>query len=210
MAVNFSVMKEKNKQEQPMTTDSSKEKNHFENGSGGTDTTMNINTDENISGTSHLNEPVTQEDEVEKMQAEIRDLKDKYLRQVAEFENFRKRSARERIELIQTAGKEVIQSLLEVLDDCDRAEKQLQAAGNIATVKEGVQLVFNKLRSTLQSKGLKPMQSIGTDFNPDIHEAITEIPAPNADMKGKVIDELEKGYYLNDKIIRFAKVVVGK
>lgn len=189
-----------------MTTDSGKEKNNYENGSG--DTTMNINTDESMSGTSHLNEPVTQEDEVEKMQAEIRDLKDKYLRQVAEFENFRKRSARERIELIQTAGKEVIQSLLEVLDDCDRAEKQLQAAENIGTVKEGVQLVFNKLRSTLQSKGLKPMQSIGTDFNPDIHEAITEIPAP--DMKGKVIDEVEKGYYLNDKIIRFAKVVVGK
>lgn len=186
-----------------MTTDSGKE-------NGGTDTTMNINTDENMGGTSHLNEPVTQEDEVEKMQAEIRDLKDKYLRQVAEFENFRKRSARERIELIQTAGREVIQSLLESLDDCDRAEKQLQGADNIATVKEGVQLVFSKLRSTLQSKGLKAMQSIGTDFDPDKHEAITEIPAPNAELKGKVIDEVEKGYYLNDKIIRFAKVVVGK
>lgn len=193
-----------------MTTDSSKEKNHFENGSGGADTTMNINTDENISGTSHLNEPVAQEDEVEKMQAEIRDLKDKYLRQVAEFENFRKRSAREKIELIQTAGREVIQSLLEVLDDCDRAEKQLQGAENNGAVKEGVQLVFSKLRSTLQSKGLKPMQSIGTEFDPDKHEAITEIPAPSGDLKGKVVDEVEKGYYLNDKIIRFAKVVVGK
>lgn len=181
-----------------------------ENGGSGTDTTMNINTDENMSGTSHLNEPVVQEDQVEKMESEIRELKDKYLRQVAEFENYKKRNARERMELIQTAGKDVIQSLLEVMDDCDRAEKQLNSTGDTFAGKEGVQLVFNKLRSTLQAKGLKAMQSIGTDFNPDHHEAITEIPAPQEQMKGKVIDEVEKGYYLNDKIIRFAKVVVGK
>jgi molecular chaperone GrpE len=104
----------------------------------------------------------------------------------------------------------VIQSLLEVLDDCDRAEKQLNSSSEVAAIKEGVQLVFNKLRNTLQAKGLKPMQSIGTDFNPDHHEAISQIPAQQEQMKGKVIDEVEKGYYLNDKIIRFAKVVVGK
>ena len=141
---------------------------------------------------------------------ELQELKDKYLRQVAEFDNFRKRTAREKVELIQTAGKDVIVSLLDVIDDCDRAEKQLLTSGETSVAQEGVLLVFNKLRNILQSKGLKPMQSIGTPFNPDQHEAITEIPVPDAELKGKVIDELEKGYYLNDKIIRFAKVVVGK
>jgi molecular chaperone GrpE len=179
------------------------------NRENGTNSAMDINTDESISGTSHLNEPVTSEDEVEKLKAEVAELKDKYLRQVAEFENFRRRTAKERIEMIQTAGKEVITSLLDVLDDCDRAEKQLQASED-ALLKEGIQLVFNKFRTTMQSKGVKPMQTIGSDFNPDQHEAITEIPAPTEALKGKVIDEVVKGYYLNDKIIRFAKVVVGK
>ena len=149
------------------------------------------------------------QDETERLKNEIQELKDKYLRQAAEFDNFRKRNARERLELIQTAGKDVIVSLLEVLDDCDRAEKQLQATEELGTVKEGVQLVFNKLKTILQSKGLKPMQSVGTPFNPDQHEAITEVRVSDPELKGKVIDEVEKGYYLNDKIIRFAKVVVG-
>jgi molecular chaperone GrpE len=179
------------------------------NRENGNNAGMDINTDESISGTSHLNEPVANEDEVEKLKAEIAELKDKYLRQVAEFDNFRRRTAKERIETIQTAGKEVITSLLDVLDDCDRAEKQLQASED-GPLKEGIQLVFNKLKNTMLSKGVKPMQTIGTDFNPDQQEAITEIPAPTDAMKGKVIDELQKGYYLNDKIIRFAKVVVGK
>jgi molecular chaperone GrpE len=175
----------------------------------GTEVPFDLNTDESVSGSSHLNEPVGSEDEVEKLTAQVEDLKDKYLRQVAEFDNFRRRTAKERLELVQTAGKDVIVSLLDVLDDCDRAEKQLQKEpGNAA--KEGVQLVFTKLRNTLQSKGLKPMQTIGTEFNPDNHEAITEIPAPTEELKGKVVDEVVKGYYLNDKIIRFAKVVVGK
>ncbi|MNL50070.1 heat shock protein GrpE [compost metagenome] len=99
---------------------------------------------------------------------------------------------------------------MDVLDDCDRAEKQLQSSDDIAVQKEGIQLVFNKLRSNLQAKGVKAMESINADFDVEKHEAITEIPAPSEDMKGKVIDEVMKGYYLNDKIIRFAKVVVGK
>jgi molecular chaperone GrpE len=172
--------------------------------------TIDINTDESVSGSTHLNEPVANEDEIEKLKAEVQELKDKYLRQVAEFDNFRKRTAKERLELIQTAGKDVIVPLLEVLDDCDRAEKQLQTSNDAAAIKEGVQLVFTKLRNSLQAKGVKPMQSIGTDFDPDRHEAITEIPAATKEMQGKVVDEVEKGYYLNDKIIRFAKVVVGK
>src|ERR1700744_250190 len=168
-----------------------------------------LNTDENIAGATHLNISA-REEEVERLKDELQEQKDKYLRLFAEFDNFRKRSARENLELRQTAGKEVIISLLDVMDDCDRAEKQLQATDNIDQVKEGVQLVFSKLRSVLQSKGLKAMQSINTDFDVEKHEAITEIPVQDPKMKGKVIDEVQKGYYLNDKIIRFAKVVVGK
>ncbi len=171
---------------------------------------MGFNTDENAAGTSHLNEPVSEQSETEKLQAELQEQKDKYLRLMAEFDNFRRRTAKERLELIQTAGKDVIVSLLDVLDDCDRAEKQLAASDDIAIQKEGIQLVFNKLRTTLQGKGVKVMESIQTDFDVEKHEAITEIPAPTDKLKGKVLDEVVKGYYLNDKLIRFAKVVVGK
>jgi molecular chaperone GrpE len=169
-----------------------------------------INSDENMSGSSYLNDEIVEENTIQKLSEELQEQKDKYLRLVAEFDNFKKRNARERIELIQTAGKEVITSLLDVLDDSDRAEKQLQKSDDINQVREGVQLVFNKLRSTLQSKGLKAMESIHTEFDVEKHEAITEIPAPSEDLKGKVIDDVQKGYYLNDKIIRFAKVVIGK
>jgi molecular chaperone GrpE len=147
--------------------------------------------------------------ELELKTAELEVLKDKHLRLVAEFENFKRRNAKERVELIQTAGKEVIQSLLDVLDDCDRAQKQLEASDSDATLREGILLVFNKLRNTLQQRGLKTMDALHTDFNADLHEAITEIPSPSEALKGKVLDELVKGYYLNDKIIRHAKVVVG-
>lgn len=152
----------------------------------------------------------SQDSEVERLQQEVTELKDKYLRLVADFDNFRKRTARERLELMQTAGKEIISDLLPVLDDSERAEKQLDTAQDVSALKEGLKLVFGKVRSILQSKGLKPMDSIGTDFNPEFHEAITEVPAPTKELKGRVIDEVQKGYYLNDKIIRFAKVVVGK
>lgn len=148
--------------------------------------------------------------ELDQLKADLADQKDKYLRLMAEFENFKRRTAKERVDLIQTAGKDVIVSLLDVMDDCDRAEKQLNGSDEIAVQKEGIQLVFNKIRTTLQAKGLKAMESIDQPFNVELHEAITEVPVPDASKKGKVIDEVTKGYYLNDKIIRFAKVVVGK
>ncbi len=173
------------------------------------DDILNINADESAAGSTHLNEPVEEENELEKLNTELQEQKDKYLRLMAEFDNFRRRTAKERLELIQTAGKDIVVSLLDVLDDCDRAEKQLQTSEDIALQKEGIQLVFNKLRSSLQAKGVKAMESINTDFDVEKHEAITEIPAPTEDLKGKVLDEVTKGYYLNDKIIRFAKVVVG-
>ena len=172
------------------------------------DAEVGLNADENLSGTTHLNEPLANEPEIEVLRNELGEMKDKFIRKVAEFENFKKRSTKERIELIQTAGKEVIVDMLDVLDDCERAEKQMSTLEDQS--KEGVMLVFNKLKGLLTAKGLKPMETIGKEFNPDMHEAITEIPAPTEEQKGKVIDEVQKGYYLNDKIIRYAKVVVGK
>ena len=172
------------------------------------DMEMNINADADVPGNTHLSNEGA-EDVTEKLQTELDEQKDKYLRLFAEFDNFKRRSAKERMELIQTAGKDVIVAMLEVMDDCDRAEKQLQTSDDIASIKQGIGLVFGKLRNTLSNKGLKPMQSINEIFDVEKHEAITEVPAAE-DMKGKVVDDVEKGYYLNDKIIRFAKVVVGK
>ena len=171
---------------------------------------IDINTDESLSGTSHLNEPVSEESELEKIKEELDEQKNKFVRIVAEFDNAKKRYAKERIESIQTAGREVITDLLQVLDDCDRAQKQIEKGENNNEIKEGVLLVFNKLRNTLATKGLKQMETLQQEFNPDLHDAIAEIPAPSSDLKGKVLDEIEKGYYLNDRIIRHAKVVVGK
>ncbi len=169
---------------------------------------MNINADSDVPGNTHLSNPDA-EDVMQKLQSELEEQKDKYLRLFAEFDNFKRRNAKERIELIQTAGKDVIISMLEVMDDCDRAEKQLADGLEIETHKEGIQLVFNKLRNTLHARGLKAMECQHTEFDVEKHEAITEIDVPK-ELKGKVVDVVEKGYYLNDKIIRFAKVVVGK
>jgi molecular chaperone GrpE len=171
---------------------------------------QSLSQEEVSAGNEDANQVNDESNQLQKLQSEVEELKDKYLRQAAEFDNFRRRTAKEKVELISTAGKEVIGSLLEVLDDSERAEKQLKNAQDLEALKEGFRLVFIKLRTTLQARGLKAMESIGTEFNPDIHEAITEIPSPSPEMVGKVIDEVEKGYYLNDKIIRFAKVVVGK
>jgi molecular chaperone GrpE len=144
----------------------------------------------------------------EKLKQELKEANDKYLRLYAEFDNYRRRTSKERIELHQTAGKEVVTAMLPVLDDFERALKAMETATDVIPVKEGVALVQNKLKHILTAKGLKPMETQGEVFNADLHEGITSIPAGDA-MKGKVVDELEKGYYLNDKVIRFAKVVVG-
>lgn len=148
--------------------------------------------------------------ELQQKEKELTEMRDKYLRLVAEFDNFRKRTAKERIELMQTANKEVIIALLDVMDDTDRATQQLENSQDINAIKDGVMLVFNKLKSSLQAKGLKKMEAQHTTFDLDLHDAITEIPAPTEDLKGKVLDVLQQGYYLNDKLIRHARVVVGK
>lgn len=147
---------------------------------------------------------------VEKLKVELDEQKDKYLRLFAEFDNYKRRTSKEAIELRQTAGKEVIVSMLEVLDDMDRAEKQLQEGNADKALKEGIVLVFDKLRKTLQSKGLKAIETYHTDFDVEKDEAVSEIEVEDKKLKGKVVAELQKGYLLNDKLIRFAKVVVGK
>ena len=134
---------------------------------------------------------------------------DKYLRLYAEFDNYKRRIAKERIELMQTAGKEIIASLLPVIDDFDRALKAFETATELAPVKEGVSLVGQKLKNILTHQGLTEMESIGKPFDAELQEAITNVPAPNEDLRGKVIDEIEKGYFLHGKVLRHAKVVVG-
>src|SRR6185437_6925402 len=172
----------------------------YNNEDQGQEDLEDLNTDENIAGATRLDDDISaREEEFERLKGDLQEQKDKYLRLFAEFDNFRKRNARENLELRQTAGKEVIVSLLDVLDDCDRAEKQLDLAGDDLTAKEGVRLVFSKLRSALYAKGLKPMQSSGMEFDVEKHEAITEVPVQDPALKGKVIDEVKKGYYLNDK-----------
>jgi molecular chaperone GrpE len=135
--------------------------------------------------------------------------REKYLRLYSEFENFRRRTTKERLEWMQNASKDLMVELLPIVDDMERALKAMQKSGDSAAV-EGMELIFKKLYGTLEKKGLKPMNAQGEVFDPEIHEAVTQFDAPTEDMKGKVIDELEKGYFLNDKVIRFAKVVVGK
>ncbi len=147
---------------------------------------------------------------IAKLENQLQEQRDKYLRLVAEFDNYRKRIAREKLDLIQTANKEVIISLLDILDDCERAASQMEDSDDIDSVKEGAFLIFNKLKNQLQALGLKEMESLHEDFDAELHDAVTEVPASSKDLKGKVIDNVQKGYYLNDKLIRHAKVVVGK
>jgi molecular chaperone GrpE len=145
----------------------------------------------------------------DKLKQEVAELNDKYLRLFAEFDNFKRRTQKERIDLLQTAGKDIVISLLPVLDDFERAIKSTENTSEVAPVREGIILVQNKIKGILGQKGLKEIESLNTEFNTDLHEAITQIPSPTDEQKGKVVDELEKGYTLNDKVIRFAKVVVG-
>lgn len=151
----------------------------------------------------------TAADLIEEEKVKYAELNDKYLRLFSEFDNFRKRSIKERLELTKTASEEVIISMLPVMDDFERALKAFEETKEGESLKEGVNLIYNKLKSTLTSKGLEPIESKGQEFDTDFHEALTQIPAPSKDLKGKVVDEIEKGYLLNGKVIRFAKVVVG-
>jgi molecular chaperone GrpE len=194
--------KKKTKMEENQTTENTDQKDILEEN----ETVNNEVPEIDESSAQSEDEQISEQD---KLKAEASEWQNKYLRLYAEFDNFKRRTSKERLELLQIAGKDVIVDLLPVLDDFERAQKSMETASDIEAVKEGVKLVHHKLKNLLTSKGLKEMTSIGDEFNADVHEGITNIPAPTDDLKGKVLDELEKGYYLNDKVIRFAKVIIG-
>jgi molecular chaperone GrpE len=147
--------------------------------------------------------------ELKKLQDDLAESKDKFVRLYSEFENFRRRTAKEKIDMIQTANEQLIKSMLPVMDDFERAEKAFQSISSKET--EGFLLIYTKFRKTLEQAGVKPMDlGPGADFDADIHEAITQVPAPDESLKGKIVDVVEKGFLLNDKVIRYAKVVVGQ
>lgn len=156
-------------------------------------------------------------EEVEKLKSELEsasqklnESQDKYLRLSAEFDNYRKRTLKEKTDLLKSGGEETILKVLPVLDDFERAMAAMQTTTEIEAVKNGISLIYTKLKDTLTQQGIKEIESINLDFNTDLHEAITKIPAPNEELKGKVVDVVQKGYYLNDKVLRFAKVVIGE
>lgn len=149
-------------------------------------------------------------EEVTENNKEQEDFKEKFIRLYSEYENYRKRTAKEKIDILTNASENVIKDLLPVIDDFERAIANNDKIEDIEAIKEGFVLIFNKLYKTLTAKGLKPMDSKETEFNIDLHEAITKIPAPKKALKGKVVDVVEKGFLINEKVIRFAKVVVGE
>lgn len=161
------------------------------------------NAGQEITGEAPAADPLTA------AKAEIAELKDKYLRLYADFENFRRRTAKEKLEMISGASADTVKLILPIVDDFERAKVSFDSSTDIEALKEGVDLIYTKLYKALESKGLKAMESKGADFDAEIHESIAQFPAPSEDLKGKVIDEIEKGYYLNDKVIRYAKVIVG-
>jgi len=147
--------------------------------------------------------------DIEKLEYALSEAKDKYLRLYSDFDNYKKRINREKIDLIKSAGQDIMASILPMLDDMERAIKAMSDAKDINAVKEGVQLVFQKMKSITEGKGLKAMETVGQVFDADLHDAIANVPVKEEKQKGKVIEEIEKGYYLNDKVLRHAKVIVG-
>lgn len=149
-------------------------------------------------------------DATEQLMNQVKEWQEKYIRLSADFDNFRKRTMREKMELIKTASEDTLVSILPVIDDFERAIKAMENVTEVVPVKEGVVLIYNKFNETLAQKGLKPIDAQNQEFNTDLHEAITKIPAPDESLKGKVVDVIQKGYILQDKVVRFAKVVVGE
>ncbi len=150
------------------------------------------------------------EEELETIENEIIDLKDKHIRLQADFDNYRKRTLKERMELLKTAGESVLMGILPVIDDFDRAMQTLDMVGEDSHIVDGMKLIYSKFQEFLKQNGVKEIEAIGQSFNTDLHEAITTIPAPSKELKGKIVDVVQKGYYLNDKVIRFSKVIIGE
>ncbi|AKD02179.1 nucleotide exchange factor GrpE [Pontibacter korlensis] len=172
--------------------------------------TANATTEEELNQVDETAEETTAESQGDNTAVELAEMKDKFVRLMAEFENFRRRTAKERLELIKTANQETMSELLPVLDDMERARQSMETTKDVDTMLQGLELVFHKLKHVTVQKGLKPMDTkAGDDFDSDFHEAVTQIPAPSEELKGKIVDVIEKGYTLNEKVIRFAKVVIG-
>ncbi len=150
------------------------------------------------------------EEQLEKTENEFIELKDKHIRLQAEFDNYRKRTIKERMELLKTASESVLVNILPVIDDFDRALQTLESVQEENHITEGINLIYNKFQEFLKQNGVKEIEARGKDFDTDLHEAITKIPAPSEELKGKIVDVIQKGYYLNDKVIRFSKVVIGE
>ena len=150
------------------------------------------------------------EEQLEKTEEELLELKDKHIRLQAEFDNYRKRTLKERMELLKTASESVLMGILPVIDDFDRAIQTLDIVEEESHVVDGVKLIYNKFQDFLKQNGVKEVEAKGQDFNTDLHEAITKTPAPSKELIGKIVDVIQKGYYLNDKVIRFSKVVIGE
>jgi molecular chaperone GrpE len=206
-----------------------KKKDHKENTKVDKDTNVDLNTDnqkpadttETITSDNEDQEmpieelPATDdktvlEAKVAELETANKELNDKYLRLSAEFDNYRKRTLRERMELTKTAGESVMLSILPVVDDFERAMHSIDQGMDFEAVKEGILLIYNKFQEFNKQNGIKEIEAAGKPFDTDLHEALTKIPAPTEELKGKIIDVIQKGYYLNDKVIRFAKVVVGE
>jgi molecular chaperone GrpE len=178
------------------------------------DKNKDVVVDEEVQDQNNSEKRATEEteniDPITQLQNDLGKEKDRYLRLFAEFENYKKRTGRERVELFKTASQDVMVSMLPVIDDFDRALKEIEKSGDSSALL-GVELISNKLRETLRAKGLEPIGTkTGDTFDAEIHEAVTQIPAPSEDLKGKVIDVLETGYTLGEKVIRYPKVVIGQ
>ncbi len=167
-------------------------------------------TETDVAAESEAQETRSTVDATEQLMNQVKEWQEKYIRLSADFDNFRKRTMREKMELIKTASEDTLVSILPVIDDFERAIKAMENVTEVVPVKEGVVLIYNKFNETLAQKGLKPIDAQNQEFNTDLHEAITKIPAPDESLKGKVVDVIQKGYMLQDKVVRFAKVVVGE
>lgn len=158
------------------------------------------------------NQSDTNPDEVKEQTSDDKynDLNNRFLRLYAEFENFRKRTNKERLDIINNANADLLKDLIPVIDDFERAITNNEGSEDVVAIKEGFSLIYNKYKGILNTKGLKPMESKGEVFDPEVHEAVANMPTEDKELKGKIIDDLEKGYFLNEKVLRYAKVVVGQ
>ncbi|MEE3448966.1 MAG: nucleotide exchange factor GrpE [Bacteroidales bacterium] len=204
-------MEQKTEQQNPVEETLEKD-NLSENGSQNvseeqTDTTESAETDKTSEETTDNQEA---QQPAEDFETKYNELNDRYLRLMAEFDNYRKRTLKEKMELTKTGGEDVLKGILPVVDNMERAIKSLETAKDLEAVKEGIDLIYKKFQEFLTAKGLKEIEAQGLELDTDKHEAVTKFPAPSEDLKGKIIDVIEKGYTLNDKVIRYAKVVIGE